>query len=182
MRHQTLWVTGVVIGALACGELGPEDYLPPGSPPPVTTDAAVYPLAAAADGYTGWARATYTNRTGRTVYFDFCNNPDDGPLAFVRRTGPDSIAPTVVGTYTAWSCGESLRLGVLPPGGTLVTSVDLGSPDYDLMPPITPEQRIGQYRIELVLCTEQTSDTEDCDWLPQAARESDAFEVRFPEP
>jgi hypothetical protein len=191
MRHQAVWVIGAVVAALACGELGPEDYLPPGSPPPIATDATVYTLEPSAQrpgAYVASAHATYTNRSGRNVYIAGCGGLNDPPVPStrIRRTGPDSAAPTMVGTpYAIEACGQVARLAVVPPGGTVVADVWLGSTDVDDQPPITdltPEQRIGQYRIEFMLCTGQISSSEDCDPLPQAAQESNAFEVRFPEP
>jgi hypothetical protein len=64
----------------------------------------------------------------------------------------------------------------------MTARVNLGSWDSpQAQPPITPEQRVGRFRIEFALCAEHT-DSDECEALPQTASESNAFELRFAGP
>jgi hypothetical protein len=187
MRHQVRCISGAVVGALACGELGPEDYLPPGSPPPIATDASVYALEHTSGAYRAVAHATYTNWGSRSVYLHHASC--GGGVSWVvraRRTGSDSTAPTVVGTPNAVpTCDDVARLDSVLPGETQELVVWLGSPDIDDAAPstvITPEQRVGQYRIELMLCARQKHASGDCEPVPQVARQSDPIKITFAEP
>jgi len=68
-------------------------------------------------------------------------------------------------------------------GSGLWARVNLGSTDSpDAQTPITPEQRVGRFRVELALCARHADDSGDCDALPQAARESNVFELRLAGP
>jgi hypothetical protein len=169
-------------GALACSdpEGDPDDFeLRPGAPPPVATDADVYTLTRVDGGYTAEALATYTNTTGRTVYYRRCLPESTGPIFGLRRTGADSSAPALVGGV--WACVGGVHTGLIRPGGTLSARVDLGSWDSpQAQPPVTTDQRVGRFRIEFALCAEDASDSSDCEALPQAARESNAFDLRLP--
>jgi hypothetical protein len=96
----------------------------------------------------------------------------------VRRTGEDSTARSFV--LAVWACVGGVPTGRIPPGGSLSARVSLGSTDSPhAQPPIAPEERVGRYRIEFALCAQPAGDSDDCEALPQAARESNAFEVRF---
>jgi hypothetical protein len=174
-----LGLAGILAGA--CSDVGPEDFvLPPGSSPPITTDADVYMLGRVDGGYAGEAVATYTNTTGRPVFYRRCTRESSGPIYGLRRTGPDSGARAFVGSV--WACVGGVPTGRVPAGGTLTARVDLGSWDSpQAQPPITPEQRMGRFRIEFGLCAEH-ADSDDCEALPQMARESNAFELRFAGP
>ena len=169
-------------GALACSEpnADPEDFaLRPGAPPPVTTDAAVYTLTRIDGGYAAEALATYTNTTGRTVYYRRCMPESTGPIFGLRRTGADSSAPAFVGGV--WACVGGVHTGRIRAGGTLSARVDLGSSDSPLaVPPVTADQRVGRFRVEFALCAEDAADSDDCEAIPQAARESNAFDLRLP--
>jgi hypothetical protein len=171
-------------GVLACSvsAVDPEDFaLPPGAPPPVVTDAAIYTLAREEGGFAATALATYTNSTGRPVYYRRCTPESTGPLYDLRRTGAASTARSFVLAVRA--CVGGVPTGRILPGGTLSARVSLGSTDSpQAQPPITPEQRVGHFRIEFALCAEQAEDSDDCEALPQAARESNAFELRFAQP
>ena len=171
-------------GALACGGpgVGPEDFaLLPGAPPAVTTDSTVYRLTRVDWGYAAVAHATYTNTSGRTVYYRRCLPELSGPMYDLRRTGADSTAPALV--LAIWACVGGVPTGRVRPGGSLTVQVSFGSTHSPrAQPPITPEQRVGHFRIELALCAEHADDSDGCEALPQAARESNAFEVRFAEP
>jgi hypothetical protein len=147
----------------------------------VTTDANVYTLRRTEGGYAAEAVATYTNTTGHTVFYQRCLPESTGPIYGLRRTGTDSTAPAVVGEV--WACVGGVPAGRVRPGGTLTARVSLGSTDSpQAKPPITPAQRIGLFRIEFALCTEHAGDSEGCAALPQASRESSAFEVRLTAP
>jgi hypothetical protein len=182
------WVSLGLAATLACGstdvgpDVGPEDFaLPPGAAPPVVTDASVYALTKVSGGFDAQAEAVYTNRTGRTVYYQRCLRESEGPIHWLRRTGPDSTAPSFVGG--AWACVGGVPTGRVRPGEVLRAQVWLGSTDSpQARPPITPEERVGRFRVEFALCVRPEADSDDCEPLPAPARESNAFEVRFGSP
>jgi hypothetical protein len=173
----TIPLTAVL--ACSASTVGPEDFvLPPGAPPPVVTDAVVYTLVRQPGGYAATALATYTNTTGRLVYYPRCTRESSAAMYGVRRTGEDSTARSSV--LTVWACVGGVPTGRIPPGGSLSASVSLGSADSPgAQPPIAPEERVGRFRIEFALCARPAGDRGDCEALPQAARESNAFELRF---
>lgn len=87
MRPNVALIVIPLAGTLACGAstVGPEDFvLPPGAPPPVVTDAAVYTLEHQEGGYVAEAVATYTNSTGRPVYYQRCTPEFTGPITYVN--------------------------------------------------------------------------------------------------
>jgi hypothetical protein len=167
---------------LACGATDPEDFaLAPGAPPPIVTDAAVYTLAKVPGGFDAEAVAVYTNTTDHSVYYQRCMPELAGPNYGLRRTGPDSTARVFIGE--AWACVGGVPTGEVRPGDTLHARVWLGSTDSpQAQPPIAPEDRVGRFRIEFGLCTSYEGNSDNCEPLPQAARESNAFEVRFGSP
>ena len=171
-------------GALACSgpNVGPTDVvLPPGALPQVVTDATDYSLTRIDGGYAAEALAVYTNTTDRPVYFQRCTRNSRGPMYGLRRTGPDSTVPFFVGDV--WACVGGVPTGRVPPGTTLSARVSLGSTDSPLaVPPIVPAHRVGRFRIEFALCTQYAGDSDDCELVPQAARESNPFELRFATP
>jgi hypothetical protein len=172
------------VACLGCSatDVEPHDFgLAPGAPPPILTDATRYTLAKVDGGYDAQAHAVYTNATGRTVYYRRCGGDYSGPIYDVRRTGPDSAAQSFVGAV--WACVGGVPTGRVPPGGTLSADVWLGSTDSPhARPPIAADERVGQFRIVFALCTAYARDSDDCDPLPAAARESNAFEVTFGTP
>jgi hypothetical protein len=184
MRRYVPLLTLPLAAVVACSApaVGPEDFvLPPGAPPPVVTDAVVYTLAHEPGGYAATALATYTNTTGRPVYYQRCTRESPGAMYGVRRTGEDSTARSFV--LAAWACVGGVPTGRIPPGGNLSARVSLGSTDSPhAQPPIAPEERVGRFRIEFALCAQPADDSDDCEALPQAARESNAFELRFAQP
>jgi hypothetical protein len=165
---------------LACSgpAVGPQDFsLPLGAFPPVVTDADVYRLTRVDGGYAAEALATYTNTTDHAVYFQRCMPNLDGPMYGLRRTGSDSTAPSFVGD--AWACVGGVPAGRVLPGASISARVSLGSTDSPLaQPPIAAAERVGRFRIEFALCVAHVADSDDCQPLPQAARESNAFEIR----
>ena len=181
MRRYVPLLTIPLAAVLACSApaVGPEDFvLPPGAPPPVVTDAVVYTLAHEPGGYTATALATYTNTTGRPVYYQRCTRESQGAMYGLRRTGEDSTARSFV--LAVWACVGGVPTGRIPPGGSLSARVSLGSTDSPrAQPPIAPDERVGRFRIEFALCAQPADDSDDCEALPQAARESNAFELRF---
>ena len=184
MRSYFLLFTIPLAGALACSApaVGPEDFLlPPGAPAPVITDAVVYTLVHEPGGYAATALARYTNTTGRSVYYRRCTRDSPGTMYGLRRTGEDSTARSFVAAV--WACVGGVPTGRIPPGGSLSARVSLGSTDSpNAQPPIAPEERVGRFRIEFALCTQPTQDSDDCEALPQAARESNAFDLHFAQP
>lgn len=146
--------------------------------PPVRTDAAVYLLEESADRFDAEAIATYTNRTGGSVYFRRCEAESTGPMYDVRRVGPDADRRSLVGA--AWACVGGVPTGVVPPGDTLTTRVWLGSmKSPGATPPDQPEDRVGLFQIGLSLCKDHVRDSDRCEPLPDAARVSNYFEVKF---
>ena len=183
MRKLASFRIVVLAAAVACGDsVGLSDFLPePGSPPPVATDAAVYTLLPTPAGHRAAAVATYTNTTGRTVYFRRCMPEDTNPMFRFRRTGADSTAPWSIGVV--WACVGGVSTGRVLPGASLTLTVGLGSPGLPFhQPPADPQEGVGHFRLELDLCAEAADDPEDCIELPQPAKESNAFEVRYPSP
>jgi hypothetical protein len=184
MRTNVALIVIPLAGTLACGgsTVGPEDFtVPPGAAPPVVTDAAVYTLEHQDGGYVAEAVATYTNSTGRLVYYQRCTPEDTGPINWLRRTGEDSTARVSVGG--AWACVGGVPTGQVLPGESLSARVSLGSTDSpQARPPITPEERVGRFRIEFALCARHADDSDNCEALPQAARESNAFDLRVAGP
>ena len=92
MRPNVALIVIPLAGTLACGAstVGPEDFvLPLGAPPPVVTDAAVYTLEDQDGGYVAEAVATYTNSTGRPVYYQRCTPEFTG-----RSPGCDGLGRT----------------------------------------------------------------------------------------
>jgi hypothetical protein len=166
---------------LACSDpaVGLQDFVrAPGASPPVVTDTDVYRLTRVDGGYAAEALATYTNTADRPVYFQRCMPDLDGPMYGLRRTGPDSIAHSFVGD--AWACVGGVPTGRVLPGARISARVSLGSTDSPLaQPPIAAADRVGRFRIEFALCVAYVADSDDCEPLPQAARESNAFEIRF---
>lgn len=184
MRPYVPLFTIPLSAVLACSAsvVGPEDFmLPPGAPPPVVTDAVVYTLIHEPGGYAATALATYTNTTGRPVYYQRCTRESTGPIYGLRRTGKDSTARSFV--FAVWACVGGVPTGRIPPGGSLSARVSLGSTDSPhAQPAIAPEERVGRFRIEFALCAHPANDSDDCEALPQAATESNTFELRFAEP
>jgi len=72
MRTNVALIVITLAGTLACG----------GSTP-VLTDAAVYTLEHQDGGYVAEAVATYTNSTGRLVYYQRCTPEVTGPINWV---------------------------------------------------------------------------------------------------
>jgi hypothetical protein len=145
------------------------------------TDASIYTLTRVDGGYEAEALAVYTNSTGRPVYYARCKPESSRPMYGVRRTGPDSTAPAFVGGV--WACVGGVPTGRVDPGETLSARVWLGSWDSpEAQPPITDAMRAGRFRIVFALCTSHVDDSDGCEPLPAAAAESNAFEIRLPQP
>jgi hypothetical protein len=181
MRIDVRALALALAAALACSatDVAPGDFDPvPGAPAPIATDATLYTLAKVSGAYEAEAQAIYANASGRTLFYRRCASKSDGPMFLVRRTGPDSTAPSFVGG--GWACVGGVPTGRVLPGGTLSARVWLGSTDSpNARPPIDPAERIGRFRIEFALCSEYAADSDDCVSLPAAARESNVFEVQF---
>lgn len=146
---------------------------------PVQTDAVVYVLRRTAGAYEATAVATYVNRTGAPVYYARCGvGGYEGPLFGFRRTGPDS-ARTLV-SDAEWACVGGVPTGTLAPGDGVTMRVRLGAFDQPRMtPPLRPEDIVGLMRVELELCTRFSRDSDACERVPQAERQSNAFLVRY---
>ncbi len=144
---------------------------------PVQTDAVVYTLTRQSGAWRAYALATYRNTTGAPVSFVRCHPNDTLPLFGVRRTGADSTRPLFRDQF--WSCLVA-PTGSIGSGAEVTVRVPLGSVDQpDMQPPLQPEWLVGQMRVVLKLCEAPVADGHDCVLLPQARRQSNAFEVRF---
>ena len=176
-------LTAVVVPALlalGCREVAePEPSAPPRDGSPVQTDSVVYHLRRVAGAYEATAVATYVNRTGAPVYYARCGvGGYDGPLFGYRRTGPDSARSLF--TDTAWGCVGGVPVGEIRPGDSVTVRVRLGALDQpNMTPPLRPEEIVGLMRVELELCGRYTRDSDSCDRVPQGARQSNAFDVRY---
>jgi hypothetical protein len=150
---------------------------PPHDGAPITTDARVYYLTEAPGQFDAYALATYTNRTGKTVYFKRCRRNSVGPMAGVRRIDGK---PSHLTVGAVWACVGGVPTGEIPPGGSLSANVWLGSaksPDAD--PPDRLDDRVGTFRILFQLCRSHEDDSDDCELLDDADRQSNPFEIRF---
>jgi len=145
---------------------------------PVQTDSLVYTLRRESGAWRAYVMATYRNVDTGTVYFARCTSQDTLPIFYFRRTGPDSMRDLF--TDQGWECSGGAATGALPPGGTVTVRGTLGSVDQPQMqPPLQLSWLVGLMRVQLELCRSYASASDDCDLLPQAARQSNAFEVRF---
>lgn len=145
---------------------------------PVQTDSLVYTLQRVSGAWRAYATATFRNTTSATVSFARCMPSDTIPMFGIRRTGPDSTRQLFVDWD--WACVGGVPTGEIVPGAEKTVRVPLGSIDQPSMqPPLQRDWLIGLMRIELRLCQQPVADSDDCDPLPQAQRQSNAFEVRF---
>lgn len=177
-NHRLLGIGLGMIVACNTSDLGPGN--PENAGPPIETDASVYRLARIPGGYSAVAVATYRNSTGRPVFYQRCFMESVEPLYGVRRTGSDSTASTVVGP--GWGCVGGVPTGRVVPNQSLTITVNLSSYDSpNAQPPVTPAERIGRYRVEFMLCADFEEESGACRLLPQAERESNAFDLLAPE-
>ncbi len=144
----------------------------------VQTDATVYTLRRYPNAWWATAIATYVNRTGGSVYYARCTGDDNGPMWALRRTGADSSRQLF--TSFAWGCVGGLPMGEIKPGDSVSVRVILGSLDEPNMnPPLRRDEITGTMRSELELCAQYSKDSDSCEPVPQASRQSNAFVVRF---
>ena len=140
--------------------------------------AAVYTLTRESGAWRAYALAAYRNTADVPVSFARCMPSDTLPLFSLRRTGADSSRELFVDW--AWACVGGASSGVLAPGADIAVRVPLGTVDQPRMrPPLQLEWLVGRMRIELLLCEQPVTDSDDCVPLPQGRRQSNAFEVRF---
>lgn len=146
---------------------------------PVQTDSLRYTLRPVPGGYDAWATVMFANRSTSAIAFARCNSQSTTPLWWVRRTGADSTAKAFIGG--AWACVGGVPSGRLAPGDSMVLRVWLGSTaSPNANPPIQPAERVGRFRVELTLCKGAVADSDRCELLPQAQRQSNPFDVVFP--
>ena len=151
---------------------------PPRDNSPIQTDSVAYHLQRLPSEYRAYVTATFTNRSGSSVYFARCNEQSAGPMFGVRRTGPDSSARLF--SDFAWACVGGVPAGEVPAAASVTVRVPVGSVDQHAMqPPLKPEELVGLMRVELSLCKRFTADSDDCDPLPQSQRSSNAFYVSY---
>ena len=150
---------------------------------PIQTDSDVYTLERVSNAWGGAWRAypiaIYRNTTNAPIHFARCTSSSTLPMWIVRRTGADSTR-RLFGDH-AWACVGGVPTGSIAPGDAVLVRVILGTVDQpDMQPPLQLEWLIGQMRVELWLCRGAVADSDDCvEPLPQAERQSNAFEVRF---
>ena len=166
------------VGLLACGGVG-DVVGPERDASPIQTDATVYRLQRTSNAYSATAMATYVNHTGTSVYYARCGvGGYSGPLFGLRRTGPDSTR--TLWTDIAWACVGGVPTGELRPGDSVTVGVRLGAYDQPTMsPPLRAEDIVGLMRVVFQLCAHYTADSDYCQPLPGALRESNAFDVRY---
>lgn len=145
---------------------------------PVQTDAVAYTLRRESGAWRAYALATFRNTTGAPVAFARCMPSDTLPMFGVRRTGADSTRELFLDW--AWACVGGVPAGSVAPGGAVTVRVPLGSVDQAMMqPPLQADWLVGRMRVELELCVPPVAAWDDCQLLPQAQRQSNAFEVRY---
>lgn len=164
----------------------PSAPLPPRSPPvqpvwdasPVQTDSLVYTLRRSPGEYRAVVSATYTNRTGASVYFERCTSSYTTPMFRISRTGPDSTRKFFVDW--GWGCHGNVPPGVILPGASVAIAARFGSGDQpNMRPALQPEWLVGVFRIYLDLCTRPEGAAICTDARPPNERVSNAFEVRY---
>lgn len=145
---------------------------------PARSDSVVYHLRRTPGMYRAYATVTLRNRTSAPLYFARCNPASTTPMFSLGRTGPDSLATFFVDW--AWACVGGVPTGELAVGDSVAVQVWLGSVDQPLMtPPLRPEHLVGTLRVSFHLCRNKLADSDYCEYLPRAASESNAFEVRY---
>lgn len=122
--------------------------------------------------------ATYRNSGAATAYFRRCTWQDSTPVFYFRRTGADSLRELF--SDHGWLCTGGVPTGSIPRGEAVSVQVVLGSVDQlQMQPPYQLGWLVGVLRVEFELCRSYASRSEDCELLPQAERQSNAFEVHF---
>jgi hypothetical protein len=177
---ERLWFRIVIACASAGASCNPDSIAsgPARDASLVQTDSVVYTLRRDSGAWRTYALATYQNTDTVAVYFARCMPDDTLPMFTVRRTGADSSRELFVDW--AWRCWGGVPTDSLLPGAALTVQVPFGSVDQPRMqPPMQLEWLVGRMRVELTLCRHFTWDSGSCDLLPQADRQSNAFDVRF---
>lgn len=152
---------------------------PSGDDSPAQTDSSRYTLRAVPGGYDASANVTFANRGTSPISFARCGFQSNTPMWSLRRTGADSTARAFIGV--AWACVGGVPSGQLAPGDSIVLRVWLGSTaSPNANPPIQPAERVGRFRVELMMCKGSVTDSDRCEQLPQAQRQSNAFDIVFP--
>lgn len=175
--HHWTGVIGVtLIATTGCGREAPG---PVRDRAPIATDSVVYHLTARDGAYTATARVRYVNRTGAPAIFTRCGAPGwQGLRRWRRRTGPDSTRALF--TDDVWACPAGEPDVVLAPGASVTVQVRLGAfPQQDVQPPLRLEQITGRMRVEFEICRTPTDLFHGCVRVPQAERQSNAFDVRL---
>lgn len=154
------------VALLACAtEVSPEDFeLPPGAPPPVLMNAAELVVAADHSSFVVDPVASYTNETGRLVYFARCQEAVTEPVHQVIADN-GGVFPRI-----GYSCDPDISTGQISPGRTVVIPIDLN-------PRIVNSEYPGSFRVRLELCTRFAEHSTGCELLPDRSRESAPFRV-----
>lgn len=174
-----------LILGLAAAAVGCQDVASPGSPITdptasgivIRSDSAVYQLRHVPGIYEATAIVTIANATGDRIYFPRCQPDDSLPMYGIRRSGAGSSGRSALGL--PWACVGGAGSGSIAPRTMISVPVSLASGESpNSNPPITPDQRVGTFRVDFVLCRSPGTATE-CDQLPRALRQSNEFAVRF---
>lgn len=177
-----LW--GLLCFSLGLGACKPERAVQPSSSDtaddaPARTDSLRYTLRVVPGGYDAAANVTFTNHGTSAIAYARCGPQSTTPMWSVVRTGPDSTAKSSI--VSAWGCVGGVPTGLIAPGDSVTMLVWLGSTTSpNANPPIQPSERVGRFRVRLTLCTRPVAESGYCDLLPQAQRQSNAFDVVFP--
>lgn len=159
---------------------GPDDdaLTPVRDASPLQTDSVSYRLVRTQHEFSTVVAGTFTNSTGRPIYFQRCLPRDSTPIFYVGRTGPDSARRFFVDW--AWACVGGVPTGVLAPGRSLTIRARVGSIDQPTMQPrLKPQDLVGLLRIRLALCARFRDDSDYCEPTPEWQTRSNAFLVHY---
>lgn len=184
MQHLTRFLCATLALASACSTnastdaLGSTTEFKLSGASPVRTDSLLYRLARRPSEYRAFVTATYVNRTGATVYFARCGGQSQTPMYDVVRTGADSTRRLFIDW--AWACVGGVPTGAISAGDSVSIRAWVGSVDQpNMRPALDPQDLVGLMRIRLGLCRRPAADSDYCESLPAAERESNAFLVSY---
>ena len=155
-----------------------QDGIPVRDASAIQTDSTVYRLVRLPGEYRTYVTATYRNTTGGAVHYARCGTNSTGPMFGVVRTGPDSTRLYM--QDIAWACVGGVPMGTIANGESVTIRVPVGSSDQPRMQPaLKPDDLVGLLRVYFGLCKAKAPDSDSCDALPAAQRQSNAFLVTY---
>lgn len=173
-----MFVVCLVFAACSVYDVADPSALTERDASPAQTDSLVYHLVRTPGMYRAYVTATYTNNTAAPIHFARCGTGATTPMYGVRRTGPDSTARLFIDW--AWACVGGVPTGTLAPGASVTVRVPVGSIDQpNMSPPLKPEDLVGTMRIVFSICKSRAGDSDYCEDVPGAQRQSNAFRVVY---